>query len=59
LKVLFNERVAQGYDRWFDTKKGAMAYRFEKELISRIAELKPGEIILDAGCGYRLYLKGL
>ena len=51
MKVLFNERVAQGYDRWFDTKKGAMADRFEKELISRIAELKPGEIILDVGCG--------
>jgi ubiquinone/menaquinone biosynthesis C-methylase UbiE len=51
VKILFNERVAQGYDGWFETKKGAMADRFEKELISRIVELKPGEIILDVGCG--------
>ena len=51
MKILFNERVAQVYDRWFEMKKGSLADWFEKELMSRIVELKPGEIILDVGCG--------
>lgn len=51
MKILFNERVAQVYDKWFEMKKGSLADWFEKELMSRIVELKPGEIILDVGCG--------
>jgi ubiquinone/menaquinone biosynthesis C-methylase UbiE len=51
VKILFNERVAQVYDRWFETEKGSLADWFEKELMSRIVELKLGEIILDVGCG--------
>jgi len=51
VKILFNERMAQVYDRWFEMKKGSLADWFEKELMSRIVELKPGEIILDVGCG--------
>jgi adenylylsulfate kinase len=49
--VLFNEKVAQVYDRWYEAKKGMLADWFEKELMSRIGELKPGEKILDVGCG--------
>ncbi|MDI7261797.1 MAG: class I SAM-dependent methyltransferase [Thermodesulfobacteriota bacterium] len=51
MKILFNERAAQVYDGWYETKKGAMADILEKELISRIGELRPGEKILDIGCG--------
>jgi ubiquinone/menaquinone biosynthesis C-methylase UbiE len=51
MKILFNEKIANVYDRWFETKKGSLADWFEKELMSRIVELKPGEIILDVGCG--------
>jgi ubiquinone/menaquinone biosynthesis C-methylase UbiE len=51
MKTLFNEKIANVYDRWFETKKGSLADWFEKELMSRIVELKPGEIILDVGCG--------
>ena len=51
MKNLFDEKVAKTYDRWFETKKGLVADWFEKELMSRIVELKPGEIILDVGCG--------
>ena len=51
MTILFNEKTAQVYDRWFEMKKGSLADWFEKELMSRIVELKPGEIILDVGCG--------
>ena len=51
MKILFNERVAQVYNRWYETKKGAVADILEKELISRIGKLRPGEKILDIGCG--------
>jgi len=51
VKILFNERVAQVYDRWFEMKKGSLADWFEKELMSRIVELNPGGKILDVGCG--------
>ena len=51
MKTLFNKKIANVYDRWFETKKGSLADWFEKELMSRIVELKLGEIILDVGCG--------
>jgi ubiquinone/menaquinone biosynthesis C-methylase UbiE len=51
MTILFNEKTAQVYDRWFEMKKGSLADWLEKELMSRIVELKPGEIILDVGCG--------
>jgi ubiquinone/menaquinone biosynthesis C-methylase UbiE len=51
MKTIFNEKIANVYDRWFETKKGSLADWFEKELMSRIVELKLGEIILDVGCG--------
>ena len=61
MKILFNEKIANVYDRWFETKKGSLADWFEKELMSRIVELKPGEIILDVGCGtgnHLLFIRG-
>lgn len=51
MKVLFNEKVAQFYDKWFETKKGLLADSLEKELILKTVDLKPGESILDVGCG--------
>lgn len=50
-KILFNGKLAQAYDKWFETKRGSLADWFEKELVLRIGKLKPGEIMLDIGCG--------
>ena len=39
------------YDRWFTTPIGAMVKRYETELVLDLLAPRPGEIILDAGCG--------
>jgi ubiquinone/menaquinone biosynthesis C-methylase UbiE len=51
MTILFNEKTAQVYDRWYETKKGLLADSLEKELMLKIADLKPGKSILDVGCG--------
>src|SRR4030067_2498778 len=39
------------YDRWFATPIGSLVKRYEAELILDFLKPKPGEVILDAGCG--------
>jgi ubiquinone/menaquinone biosynthesis C-methylase UbiE len=51
LRILYDEKVAKTYDRWFETKKGLLVDSLEKELILKIDDLKRGESILDVGCG--------
>ncbi|MDD2665723.1 MAG: class I SAM-dependent methyltransferase [Methanocellales archaeon] len=45
------DEIASEYDAWYQTPLGAYANRLEKELIFELAEQKPGEIVLDVGCG--------
>jgi ubiquinone/menaquinone biosynthesis C-methylase UbiE len=39
------------YDRWFTTPIGSLVRKYEAELMLDLLKPKPGEIILDAGCG--------
>jgi SAM-dependent methyltransferase len=39
------------YDRWYDTPKGRWTGETEFRLISRDLRSRPGESLLDAGCG--------
>jgi ubiquinone/menaquinone biosynthesis C-methylase UbiE len=39
------------YDRWFTTPIGSLVRKYDGELILDLLKPKPGEIILDAGCG--------
>jgi ubiquinone/menaquinone biosynthesis C-methylase UbiE len=57
MKVLFNEKVTKHYDQWYDTQKGSLSHRVEKELMLRIADLKADKTILDVGCGTGTYLR--
>jgi len=50
LKV-FSEEIAGNYDRWLDTPFGRYVDAREKKLISDLLLPKPGERILDVGCG--------
>jgi ubiquinone/menaquinone biosynthesis C-methylase UbiE len=39
------------YDRWFETPIGALVKKYENELLLDFLQPRPGEMILDAGCG--------
>jgi ubiquinone/menaquinone biosynthesis C-methylase UbiE len=47
---LFDE-WPEAYDRWFTTPIGSLVKKYEAELILDLLQPKPGEVILDAGCG--------
>jgi len=47
---LFDE-WPEAYDRWFATPIGSLVEEYEAELILDLLKPKPGEVILDAGCG--------
>jgi ubiquinone/menaquinone biosynthesis C-methylase UbiE len=46
---------AAAYDAWYATPLGATAHRFERRVVAELAVPKPGERVLDAGCGTGIY----
>lgn len=48
---IFSEELAKSYDRWLDTPIGRYMDAREKKLISDLLSPRPGERILDVGCG--------
>jgi ubiquinone/menaquinone biosynthesis C-methylase UbiE len=48
--ALFDDYAA-GYDSWYATPRGQVAWRFELEVLLRALEPRSGEEVLDAGCG--------
>lgn len=49
--MIFDEEIANNYDRWFQTPQGRYIDRREKELILDLVAPKRGERLLDVGCG--------
>jgi len=49
-KALFDE-WPERYDQWFTTPIGKLVKEIEGELIRDLLDPKPGEKVLDAGCG--------
>ncbi len=43
--------VAELYDGWFDTPLGRTVDKLEKDLLYRLADLRPSERVLDVGTG--------
>ena len=43
------------YDQWFESPIGRLIKGYEKELICQMLNPKPGETILDAGCGTGIF----
>ena len=39
------------YDRWFETPIGVLVKKYENELLLDLLKPRPGEMILDVGCG--------
>ncbi len=45
------DRIADRYDKWYTTPRGKFADAVQKELVWDLAEISPGDMILDMGCG--------
>ena len=50
-KTQLFDKWPEAYDRWFTTPIGSLVKKYETQLILDQLKPKPGEIILDAGCG--------
>jgi ubiquinone/menaquinone biosynthesis C-methylase UbiE len=51
LGLEFRGAIAKGYEAWFSTVKGRYADRLEKKVIAGLVKIKPGDKVLDIGCG--------
>jgi ubiquinone/menaquinone biosynthesis C-methylase UbiE len=47
------------YDQWFETPIGKLVQDFEGEILYNFILPKPGEVILDAGCGTGMFTREL
>lgn len=47
----FGAKTASGYDQWFQTPGGRYADRMEQELFLRLVRPRPGQSLLEVGCG--------
>jgi len=56
--VLF-DAYAESYDAWFTTPKGRVVWEIEERLLLEFLGPRPGEEILDAGCGTGLFTAAL
>lgn len=49
--------IAERYEQWYRTPWGEYADHAEKRLLSALARPRPGESVLDVGCGTGRYLQ--
>ncbi len=49
--TMFFDEVASSYDHWYETPLGSFADEVETALAFGLFEVRPGALILDAGCG--------
>lgn len=56
MEVLFDEKIAQSYDRWAETPHGRKAYCLEGKLLLKLGELAVGQRVLEVGCGTGAHL---
>ena len=57
MEVLFDEKIAQSYDRWAETPQGRQAYSLEGELLLQLGAFAVGQRVLEVGCGTGAHLE--
>lgn len=58
----FRGAIASGYEAWFSTIRGRYADRLEKKVIADLVKIRPGDKVLDVGCGtghFSVYFKSM
>jgi ubiquinone/menaquinone biosynthesis C-methylase UbiE len=50
-RSIFDESIARNYEGWYESEKGRLFDKLEKDLILKLIKPRPGQRILDIGCG--------
>jgi SAM-dependent methyltransferase len=53
----YNHRAAGERDAWYRSETGLAVFKLQKDLILRLVRPRPGERLLDVGCGAGLFLQ--
>lgn len=59
IQAVFSATVAERYDEWYDEPWGRYADALERKLLVRLLCPRPGESVLDVGCGTGRYVRWL
>jgi len=57
ISPVFDERIAEHYDSWYETNAGRYFDNLEKALMMELLKPSPGHTLLDIGCGTGRHLK--